>query len=263
MFRYPKVQLTLILLIVFVTGLGDYPLLVSLRLLTLSIGFTALSDLVFTWIRKRQLFVPYSAFTTGLIITLLINPLASWPYIATVAAIAMAGKNFLRISNRHIFNPAGLGLFVGSILFNQPVTWWAVSFQSLTQFHFKNLLAFIILLLPLFISGYRLRRYIASFTFLLTFAILAQILNLTFSLTAFFNTLFDPTSVFFAIVMLPEPQTSPGKLKLQFWYGLTIAAIIYIFTLSGLSQFLNNLELLPDILILALLIGNLSFFKLR
>ncbi len=262
-FRLPKVQLIGILLLIFLTALPQYPLITSIRLFIYTVSFTVFFDLLITWTGKKQLFVPFGGLVTGIILSMLITPDASVVYIVATAAIAILSKHYLRISGKQVFNPAGFGLFVSSIIFSQHVTWWGVAFQSVSYLNSIQFLVFLILLLPLLITGYRLRRFPGSATFLVTYAFLSQFLSRGWSWISLLQNLLNPTLIFFAIVMLPEPKTSPGKIKIQFWYGLAIAAIIYLLTLSNLSQFLTSHGLLPDILLLALLISNLCFFKFK
>ncbi len=107
--RIPKVQLTLTLLLIYLTVFRLYPVTQSLYVLVMSLGSIILFDLLFTFIRRRTLFIPFAAIATGLIIALIIDPDATWYQIAVVSGIAMGAKNFIRVSNRHIFNPAATG----------------------------------------------------------------------------------------------------------------------------------------------------------
>lgn len=242
-FNIPKVQLSLLLALVYLSALAKYPNSNTIYLLLASSGFCVLFDLVFTYLRKKRLFIPFAAIASGLIITLLIDINAKWYEIALVCAVAMASKNFLRISGRHIFNPAGCGLLSGGLIFSLPVSWWGVSFQSLQHFW-----PFLILISPLLVSAYRMRRFVSILTFLVTYTAFSG------NLTGFL----DPTVLFFALVMLPEPMTSPVDYKKQAMYGGLVGVLSYLSSTNTLMA-----EFLPDVLIPALLLGNLVFFKFR
>lgn len=261
--RLPKVQMIGMLLLVFITALGQYPLAASLRLLISAVGFSAVIDVAVIWIRKKPLFVPYGSIVSGLIITLLINPDASSLYIAITAAIAVLSKHFLKIFNRQIFNPAAAGLFAGAIIFKQHVAWWGITFQSPQALNPTNLLTFLVLLVPLYTSWFRLRRYPTSLTFLISYAILTQIFARGWSWVSILMNLLNPTLIFYAIVMLPEPKTSPNKFWPQIGCGFGVACIIFIFMVSGLNTVLDSRNLLPDLLLLALLLGNLMSLEFR
>lgn len=222
--KIPKVQLALILL------------LINLKapyLAVTCVVFTIFFDLVLTYLKSKTLFMPWAALVTGLIIALVINPNALWYQVAIICALAMASKNFLRIGGKHIFNPAAAGLFLGGVIFNLPISWWGVS----------NLPFFFLLLLPAYVSVWRLRRFGSILSFLIVYNVLSG-----------FKILFDPTTLFFALVMLPEPMTSPFDFKKQVFYG-TIVAIAAVI--------LSRFPIFADVLIPALLLGNIFnfFFK--
>lgn len=261
-FRIPKVQLAVTLFLIFLTAFINNPSFEAVRIIALSLLFTIAADLFFTFLRKRTLFIPYAALVTGLILSLTLNPKLAWYSILLVASISMGAKNFLRISNHHIFNPAGLGLVIGGILLHQNVSWWGVSFQALFPFGIKHALFFLILLLPLLVSAYRMRRHGSIISFLAIYTLLLLFLN-HFNLSTLQTTLFDPTTIFFSIVMLPEPMTSPVQLNRQIFYGIFVALITVIVSFSFIENVLASNFLLPDGLLPFLLVGNIVFFKLR
>lgn len=232
----PKVQLVLILLALYATAAVKFPNSTTLFLFLACVGFTVCFDLLFTYLKSRILFVPYAAIVTGLIMALIIDRSSTWFYIATAAAIAMGIKNFVRVDGRHIFNPAASGLFLLGLLFHQYVSWWGVSLQ--------NIIFFLILLLPAIISFFRFKKY---------YSILAYIFSSTV-ISRFLLTVLDPTILFFATVMLPEPMTSPVNYKKQIIYGALVAIIPFVLTIPLVGG---------DPLLLALLLGNLIFFKNR
>lgn len=263
--RVPKVQLALTLLIITSTAILYRPTLSVIFVFILAVGCSILFDLAFLSIRKIKLFIPYAAIVSGLIIGLLTNPQAAWYQIASICALAMAGKNFLRFSGRHVFNPAGAGLLFAGILFHQTVSWWGVSFQTITtQFSLSSLSYFIILFLPFFVSGLRMRRFASIFAFLITYSVISLIfLPHAFSLQTFFVMLLDPTVLYFSFVMLPEPMTSPVNPKRQVMYGIIIALIVAAVSYPAINSALSTKGLLPDPFIEALLVGNLVFFRFR
>lgn len=256
--KIPKVQLSLILFLIFFSTVVAYPLNQSIFLLINSLGFCLIFDLLFTYIRNRKFFIPHAAVVTGLIITLIVDPQATWYQIGLISAIAMATKNFLRISNRHIFNPASTGLLFGGIIFNLGVSWWGVSFQNIIPFNMQSLILFIILLSPILVSGYELRRFGSILSFFIIYIFVSF-----FGSPSFLSELLNPGTIFFATVMLPEPMTSPVNLKRQILYGVLVALIALILSYPFITAFLSSLLFLPDIFIPALLLGNLLFFKFR
>lgn len=263
MLRIPKVQLAILLFFIFLSTQTKYSIATSAYLLLASVGFSIAFDLLFAFLRKRRLFMPYAAIVTGLIISLIVAPDVTWYQIATTSAVAMGAKNFLRVSGRHIFNPAAIGLFIGGIVFKQYITWWGVSFQNITHLTLSNAFLFLILLLPIFVSGYRMGRLYVILTFVVAYTVFSHVFTFTFSLSSFITRLADPTIVFFATVMLPEPMTSPMNPERQVLFGLTVAVITQALSFPAVVNSLGAVGLLPDLFIPALLLGNLLFFKSR
>lgn len=241
--RIPKIQLAAALTLIYLSSLKQYPIATTLYILITSVGFAIFFDLLFTFLKSRTFFLPLSALITGFIIALIIDPNALWYQVATICGLAMGFKKLFRIGGKHIFNPAGAGLFLGGLIFNLPVTWWGASFQNITVPNFGNFLFFFILHLPAYVSVWRLKRFGSIFSFLLIYNLFSR-----------FSLVLDPTTIFFALVMLPEPMTSPFNLKKQIFYGVIVATVGLI---------LSHIPIFPDILISALLLGNLFnfFFK--
>lgn len=257
-FCIPKVQFVLILFLIVLSTLSYYPLLTVARIVIFAIFFTVVSDLLFVYVRKRTLFVPYAAMVTGLILGLTINPHLSWYGIFFISVIASASKHVIQVSHRHIFNPAAIGLVVGNIFLRDTVSWWGVSFQVL-KLAPLNIVAFLMLVLPFCVSGIRMKRFGGIGSFLLTYSVLLFLQNHVSPLA----TMSDPTILFFAFMMLPEPMTSPIRVPRQIAYGIcvAIAAIIYFYLpFSGNARIAY---LFPDGLLPFLLLGNVVFFKFR
>lgn len=255
--RMPKAQLSLLLFVIFLSVFLLSPSLELLSLLILTVGLTIFFDLLFTYIRKRKFFTPYAALATSLIISLIVDPSVSFLQLAVITAIAMGAKNWIRFSNRHIFNPGAFGLFVGGLVFQLPVSWWGVASQVPIISNPVSLILFLILISPLYVSSYKMSRYISTSVFILVYATLSIIITGDITSTSLLRVLLDPTTLFFAAVMLPEPMTSPINKKRQALYGTAVAAITILISLFATSFFL------PDVLLPALLIGNLLFFRYR
>ncbi|KKQ96746.1 MAG: hypothetical protein A3C27_03820 [Candidatus Levybacteria bacterium RIFCSPHIGHO2_02_FULL_39_36] len=253
--KLPKVQMTLALILIFLSAFRQLPFEQYIYALLVSTISCLSFDLLISYIRIKKLFIPHAAMVTGMIIALIVNPNLVWYQIAFVCFIAMALKNYIRISNRHILNPAASGLLIGGLIFNTNVSWWGASFQNLNNINLQTLLPFIILLSPLYVSAFRMRRYFGILSFLLTYFIFLFLRGTDFGF-ALKSTL-DPTIIFFSSVMLPEPMTSPADKKLQIFYGIFVAVASFIVSL----RFLSNAISFPDPLITALLLGNLIFFK--
>ncbi len=248
-----KVQLSLTLLLIFITALIHSQSIQSIALLITTLTATIATDFLCLKLRGKPLFFPSSAIASAFIISLVTAPNLPLYGAAIAGIIAMFTKNFVRIQGRHMFNPAGLGLLVSAFIFGHSVSWWAVSFQQLRIQNLEFIIYFLILLSPAIISILRMKRFRIILSFILAYVALNFILNTKYLIL---NTLFDPTIIFFTLVMLPEPMTTPNNHIRQIAFGFFVA-LITIFVPSSISN------LIPDSLIFSLLIGNLLFFKLR
>jgi glycine betaine catabolism B len=259
--RKPKVQLALLLFVFFLIVSFHIGFSHAIYLLTICLSSCYISDVLFTFLRRKKLFTPQAGLATGIILTLIIDPGAALYQIVIICAGAMAIKNFLRVSGRHIFNPAASGMLIGFMFFGLQPSWWGATLYSTQQpFYFFNIILYGIILLIFYISGIRLRRKIAIATFLLAYPLISQLPSFSFSHSPFLVSLTSIGSLFYAFIMLPEPMTSPVTPKRQILYGLTLAILqtFFIFLLSN-----NIVSTLPDSSLLALLSGNLLFFKYK
>lgn len=247
-----KTQLGISLTIIFITAFLNNPSQKALLVFLVSLISTAIADLLFLRIRRIPLFFPSAALVTGSIIGLLTSPNFDWYIPIVIGIIAMFSKNFIRFSNRHIFNPAGFGLLVGAIIFHNNVSWWAVSFQRLNIYSLPSIFYFLILLSPALITAIRMQRWRMTLSFLMIYVFLNQFLNLKSSIL---NLITDPTILFFSLVMLPEPMTTPNRHIRQILFGTFVAIISLVVSSPILNSF--------DPLIFALLLGNLVFFRFR
>lgn len=242
--RDPRTQLSWLLILIFSSAVFYYKDILLFRNLLIATASTVFFDILFWKIRKIELFPPAAAITTGVIISLLISPTLPLHELIIASFFAIFSKNFIKGANRHIFNPAGFGVLASSIIFQNQVSWWGASFQPL------NSVFFLILISPLLISVLRLKRFMIIIPFLAVYTFLIYIFNKT----QLANTLTDPTVLFFSLVMLPEPQTTPNKKSVQILFGISIAVLTFF-----VSKLLN----FADPLIFALLAGNLIFYRLK
>lgn len=261
--RTPKAQLALTLLAIYVSTLIHQFSLSIILLFLEALFFAVTVDLLLFYIRNKKLFVPYAGIVSGLIISLTLEPGTPIWGILLVCAIAMATKHFIRISNKHIFNPAATGLVLGGIILREPVSWWGSSFQTITDGKLSSYILFLVLLLPLLVSGYRMRRHFSIISFFVVYAIGSFFLLATHSFTTWLPIILSPSLIFFTIVMLPEPMTSPVNRKRQILYGVLVAILALILILPTISTILAPIGLLPDPFLMALLIGNAAFFKFK
>lgn len=181
-----------------------------------------------------------SSIITALILTLILAPGANANGFAVTAAaglIAIASKYIIAWRKSHIFNPAAAGAFAIGQLFNQFPSWW-VGTKFMTPL--------------VVIGGILILRKMKRFTLAGLFLVV-YLLYLIFATSAGSNghflwlELISTQVLFFAIVMLTEPLTSPVAARYYLPYGLLVALLYSI----------TRLKLSPEE---ALLLGNVFTF---
>ena len=206
----------------------------------ISITLIAASDVFLTFFRSNKFYLPTAAVVSGFLIGLILSPSAPIWVIFVASILASLSKQFLSTGIRqHIFNPAAFGIMAVSILFGTTVAWWAVAWSWSP----------LIIIVPLMIRIlWRLKRLFLPAGFLLVYFIF---LALTSSVNSALGILVDPTVLLFALVMLPEPITSPagGYFKYLFGASVAIGAIL-----------ISTFTKIPEIFLPSLLILNLASF---
>ncbi len=219
--------------------------------------------LIFNWVLARLFKADAtieSPLITGLILTLIVGPLpiaANLHIFILLAAAAMASKYLLTYRRKHIFNPAVVAVMASYIIFDQGASWWVSGAWILP----------VVLLGGLLIVK-KIKRFGMIAAFLLTYFTLMFATNLiggsdlasTYGLLE--RILLNSPIIFFAFVMLVEPQTSPTRKNQQIVFGIVTA--ILLVSIQNLLSVFYSLELSLLIAnLLALLLGASRRFKLK
>lgn len=184
---------------------------------------------------------------TVLILFLILKPaenLAQFAVLAVGVLLAMSSKYIFTYGNRHIFNPIAVALVILGLLGSGEIFWWVGS----------ESLSWVVLII-----GFLIVRKIHHLRMVLVFLVVAITMYLvtrglsseSFSLAQ--NIVKSGPLMFFAFVMLTEPQTSPSTKTLRIIYAVVVG-VFY-----GLPFEFPPLFSSPE---LALLIGNLFAFAL-
>jgi ferredoxin-NADP reductase/Na+-translocating ferredoxin:NAD+ oxidoreductase RnfD subunit len=196
-----------------------------------------------------------SAYITALILSLIVGPLSlsniehGLLVGAVISFFAMGSKFLIAPYRHHVFNPAAFGVLAGFLLIGTGATWWVAT---------PKLLPFVTLG-GLLITA-KMRRGLLLSTFLLTYLALLFVYTLVTGggvLSAadlMWSSLLYTPLLFFALVMVVEPLTSPRRQALRVVYGLSVAAGIFL-----LEQFVR----VPYSLELSLLFGNIVSWALH
>lgn len=215
-------SLAAFLILLVILGSFDIGSKIFLQILPPLLG-TISAGLFFDYLEAKKWQITPGPVISGLILGL-VGPFAqnlSLPILLGV--FAMASKFFIKLYGKNVLNPAGAGLAVGMMLGAAP-SWWAGN----AHFLFFYLWALGLLL--------KLKRWAPVASLLPLMMIFDGIEVLTSS-----------SILFFALVMLIEPITSPIKIKSGLIHGASCAFLYFL--LKQLTQI--------DPLIPALLINNI------
>src|SRR3972149_7288518 len=186
---------------------------------------SAILDICLIWYRKKLFYFPESAIITSLIISYLLAPNTIW-YITVIApSAAITSKHFINLGNRHIFNPANLGILIAATFLGANITWWGASDP------------FILIIFGLYLA-YRMRRFLLPGIFLIVYFVLLFITTPNPDVPSLF--LVDFAVFFFVFIMLPEPQTSPVYKNSRYIYAGLTALLAVIFSLLSVKVPFNS-----------------------
>ncbi|MCX7705218.1 MAG: RnfABCDGE type electron transport complex subunit D [bacterium] len=195
--------------------------------------FATYTELIILFIRGKKLIVSSSSVITGLIIGIVFSSTMLWQ-LAITSFSSIILKYMIKFKSKHIFNPAGLGLFISILIFGNVLEWKGTSFWYI--------------LIPFGIYfAYKVRRLevLAGYSFLSL--LLFGSFNLVKDIP--FLNLFGYFSYFYIFVMLIEPKTSPSNFYGKIIFGSGTAIIIFV---------MSNIGIRYDNELLGLLVMNFS-----
>lgn len=163
------------------------------------------ADFLFMYFRKEKLRFDDSSVISGLIIGFVLSCNQSWWIFSLAAIFAIASKYLVRFNNKHIFNPAGFGIFLTVLFFHGFSQWKGASIWYIMA--------------PFGIYFvYKIKKLEIIVSYILAFLILFG-----FKGFGYFN-------YFFASVMLIEPKTTPVTKRGKIIFGLGVAILLFILT---------------------------------
>lgn len=210
----------------------------------LAIGVVTVIDLGITFVRDHKFYLPSASLVTGFLIGLIIAPTEKLWIIVAASLAASLSKQLIKAQVRgHIFNPAAFGIIFVNLAFGVSAAWWGVGWSKWP----------LLILIPLMIRIlWSMKRLMLPATFLVVYFLF---LTTQISPIEAIKTLADGSLVLFALVMLPEPITSPVRNQFKWFFGMLVAV---------LSIGLTQLGIINEVFLPALLIANLaSFVSLR
>lgn len=196
-------------------------------------------DLVFVTLQKKKRVVPASAVITGLIISLVMSSSSDMIFFIYAGIAAIVSKYFLRLSGKHIFNPAAFGVFLMVVCAGQATAWQGSSIW------------YVFIPYGLYIV-WRLRKMTIVAVYSVMYIVLYGI-QAIWTHTSMWDTV-QYANYFLVFIMLIEPKTSPFDMRGKYIFGICVCSVSFV---------LYNLPLPYDAALPALLLGNSVFSLMR
>ena len=239
LWREPRRRVALTLFAVWLAASWPYGERNFLWLPLMSVMVAVSTEFLWHYVWRKQAILSPSATVTGFLIGLLLYPTTSWYFFVILPAVAILLKLVVRLRHRTLFNPAGLALLLGTLLWNTNVTWWGTAWSPWLGLFVLVTLADVLWRLKLWPS-------ILSFTIFYTLYLayhsnFVQVLPLVF----------DGTFLLFTAVMFTEPKSGPQGMTwlYQVSFAALVAGGIYFLSLAP--------SIMLDSLLTALLVANL------
>jgi Na+-translocating ferredoxin:NAD+ oxidoreductase RnfD subunit len=235
-FKTPKGVLIIILVSLIAMaapGEGAGAVLLNMGSATVIAG---LVDLIILRLRKKVWQFPSGAVLTAMIVTMVVRAQEHWYVPVAVSAVAVISKYAIRTRSANVFNPAAFALVSMMYVLPMGQSWWGALPEVSPVWVRAALLA----------GGIYIADRVNKIPLVLSFL---GAYFLLFTATAYLG---DPRRVaeifrspdieavlFFALIILTDPPTSPARYRDQWICGIVAAAISYaVFEIFGVVYFL-------------------------
>lgn len=177
-------------------------------------------EAIILYLKTKAFRITESSIITGLIIGYVLSGDEAWWKFTFAALLAILFKQLIRFRERHVFNPAALGIFLTLILFGVSTQW-------------KGTYVWYILV-PF---GLYFTQKINKIEVIIGYALISLLLFGTQSLiqkVSFWN-IFSYFSYFYIFIMVIEPKTTPLNPIGKYLFGAGTAALVFILTERGVK----------------------------
>jgi Na+-translocating ferredoxin:NAD+ oxidoreductase RnfD subunit len=235
-FKTPKGVLTIILVsltAIAAPGEGVRAVLINMGSATL---ITGIVDLIIIRLRKSVWQFPSGAVLTAMIVTMVVRAQEHWYVPVAMSVVALISKYAIRTRSANVFNPAAFALVSMMYVLPAGQSWWG-ALPDVSP---------VWLLAALPAGGIYLADRVNKMPLVLSFL---GTYFLIFTVTAYLG---DPRRVaeifrspdieavlFFALIILTDPPTSPARYRDQWLCGIIVAAVsCAVFEIFGVVYFL-------------------------
>jgi Na+-translocating ferredoxin:NAD+ oxidoreductase RnfD subunit len=235
-FKTPKGVLIILLVslaAISAPGEGPQAVVFNMGSATLICGIV---DLVILRLRKNVWQFPSGAVLTAMIVTMVVRAQEHWYVPVALSAVAVASKYAIRTRSANVFNPAAFALVSMTYLLPMGQSWWGALPDVSPVWLRAALLA----------GGIYVADRVNKMPLVLSFL---GAYFLAFTVTAYLG---DPRRVaeifrspdieavlFFALIILTDPPTSPARYRDQWLCGIIVAAFSYaVFEIFGVVYYL-------------------------
>lgn len=195
----------------------------------------ATTELFFSFARARSFKISESFLITGLIIGFVLSSSQEWWLFLLAGFLAIILKHLIRLDGKHIFNPAGLGIFLVVVIFNKATQWHGAYWWH------------IIVPFGLYFT-WRIKKASVVCAYFAMYILMALTQWYWFK-RPFWDQIYY-ANYFFIFIMLIEPKTSPFGFMGKVLFGIVVSVISFV---------LYWMKLPFDADLPALLAGNLIF----
>ena len=196
----------------------------------------AIVDIIIIRLRKGQWEYPSGAVLTAMIVVMVMRAQEPWIVPVVTSVVAVLSKYLFRTRQANVFNPAALSLVLMFYLMPHGQSWWGALPEVSPLWLRVALLA----------GGIYLTNRVNKLPLVLSFS--GAYLCL-FTATAFLGDARHVAEIFrspdmdaliyFTLVILTDPPTSPAKYQGQWVFGIIVAVASYVvFMVFGVAYFL-------------------------